>query len=119
LEGVWAVDAVKRSAKATRAQQEGRLEKAQFTFSGNKYRFNVQNKVLEGTYTVDTSKDPKEFDLTNADGNVMVGIYKLEGDELTLCFRKLDPAAGRPQKFEASDPGSGRMLVVLKREQKS
>jgi uncharacterized protein (TIGR03067 family) len=117
LEGVWEVAAAEKGAKVTRAPQKAQLEKARFTFSGDKYRFGGENKVNEGTYTIDPNKSPKEIDLINGDGNVMVGIYKLEGDELTLCFRKLEPAIGRPQKFEAA-PGSGRMLVVLKREQK-
>jgi len=43
--------------------------------------------------------------------HVVPGIYKLEGDTLTICTDE----DGRPTEFTAN-AGSGRQLMVLKRK---
>jgi RNA polymerase sigma factor (sigma-70 family) len=43
----------------------------------------------EGKYKLDSSKDPKRFDLTVEDNKrtgMAPGIYSLKGDELTICY---------------------------------
>jgi len=42
------------------------------------------------------------------------GIYKLDGDNLTICY---DKGGLRPTEF-ASNAGTKIMLIVLKREKK-
>ena len=66
------------------------------------------------TITIDASKNPKTFDLTTKVGDKGVrsqqGIFKLEGNTLTLCqaMRK----AERPSEFKSSDQ---QTLMVLRR----
>jgi uncharacterized protein (TIGR03067 family) len=43
-----------------------------------------------------------------------VGIYKLEGDKLTLCYRDSKDEGGRPRAFDGSSPGTH--LHVFKRK---
>jgi len=71
-------------------------------------------KVVEGTYKLGPAKKPKEFSFTNDKGQTKLGIYKLDGDTLTVCY---DRSGGRPAEF-ASKEGTTVVLQVLKREKK-
>lgn len=95
-----------------------------FTFTADgKVQVREGNKGApdEGTYTLAPDKDPAEIDLmpppTKKDPPAL-GIYKLDGDTLTLCFHRGDPTkAGRPKKFESPD-GSDAIVITLKRVKK-
>ena len=71
------------------------------------------------TIVLDPDADPKTIDI-RADGGpgrdkVVRGIYKLEGDRLTLCTA--DPDEPRPDHFRA-DPGDRWTLMVFRRQGK-
>jgi uncharacterized protein (TIGR03067 family) len=79
-----------------------------------------REKPEEGTYKTDTKKDPAEIDITAPpeSGRPLVkGIFKIDGETLTLCFAGGKDDADRPAKFE-SPAGSRNMLMTLKRAKK-
>ena len=63
------------------------------------------------TYRVDPSKSPSQIDVTTQFDSVLRGIYKFEGDKLTVCLARHEDGA-RPTEFEARG-GSDRALFQL------
>ena len=55
---------------------------------------------------------PRRIDLTNRNDQIQEGIYRIEGDELTICIAD-QPGPNRPFDFSALS-GSGNMLARLK-----
>ncbi|HSQ55283.1 MAG TPA: TIGR03067 domain-containing protein [Gemmata sp.] len=70
----------------------------------------------EGKFTVDSTKNPAEIDLTSAKGEKILGIYKFEKDgKLSLCFSK-GKSAVRPKSFDTKKTMAG--LLVLQKVKK-
>jgi len=72
---------------------------------------------IASTIKLDPTKTPKAIDMTYTEGEIQgkpaLGIYKIEGDLLTIC--RVAPGMDRPAEF-SSKPGSGYTLMTYKRE---
>ena len=71
------------------------------------------------TYKLDTSKTPHEIDMTSkheGKEEKMYGIYKVDGDKLTLCIAMSDKAADRPKEFKTKDSKTITMMMTLKKK---
>ena len=81
------------------------------TIAGDKFITKVGDDTQqEGTFKLDTTTKPKSIHL-RVNGKLRRGIYKLDGDTLTICGSTgEDP----PSEFESKD-GSEMELYVLKR----
>jgi uncharacterized protein (TIGR03067 family) len=92
-------------------------EKGSVVFSGNEYTLKDGDTVKStGTYKLDESKSPKEFDVMPGagpyKGKTLKGIYKFDGDQLIYCIA--GPDLDRPKEF-ASPAGSKLRLYTNKR----
>jgi uncharacterized protein (TIGR03067 family) len=92
-------------------------EKGSVVFSGSEYTLKDGDTVKsKGTYKLDESKSPKEFDVMPAagpsKGKTLKGIYKFEGEQLIYCIA--GPDLDRPKEF-ASPAGSKLRLYTNKR----
>ena len=72
--------------------------------------------MLKVEFTFDPSASPQSIDYLNLagpyKGKSQQGIYKFEGDVLTVCVSA--PGGARPARFE-SVPGDARTFTVWKR----
>ena len=88
----------------------------EFTADG-RFTLRMGGEVPGGRYKTDRKADPPALDLTDTPENQrredppILGIYKVEGDTLTVCLK---PGAVRPDTFDA-EARSGNILVVMKR----
>jgi RNA polymerase sigma factor (sigma-70 family) len=98
LQGTWEFVAVAQGDKTIRKEDLGKNDGRwdTITFTGDEWRavnLNSGGKAVEfhGRFKLDPSRKPKAIDLTPADGEargeIMPGLYEVDGDSLRLCLR--------------------------------
>jgi len=109
--GTWTVVSVEHGGHDEEVKQARMI----FTADG-KVTLTAPGKGEKGgTYKLDRAKKPKELTISTDEGGTIKGIYKLDGDDLTICASDKD--GERPTEF-ATKEGSDATLLVLKREKK-
>ena len=106
LEGTWTVVSVEHDGKAAQGTDLKKGDK--LVVKGDGYRFDAAYKE-EGTFKVDAAKTPATIDLTDSRKQASHGIYKLDGNRLTLCFWPGE----RPAAFKSSPTA---LLVEFERK---
>jgi RNA polymerase sigma factor (sigma-70 family) len=110
--GTWVPVSEERAGEK---KVEEQLKGLQLIFAAGGQITQKQGEREEGgTYKLDPTKRPREIDVS-ADNKMLPGIYKIEGDTLTVCVDH--GGMERPTEF-AAKPGTHVILVVLKREKK-
>ena len=92
-----------------------RVKEAKLTIEGDKYTATFGGDSVTGTLKLDRTKTPKAIDATDSEGKTILGIYKFEKDQFTVCFA---PAGkDRPKEF-AIKAGAGGFIHVWKKKAK-
>jgi RNA polymerase sigma-70 factor (ECF subfamily) len=117
IQGTWVVVSGRHSGREMPKDDVGRYH---LRFAGNRMTFlpaDGRDWRGEATFHLEPKRSPREieFPTQDFDNHRQGGIYKLDGDTLTLCLRDADK--GPPTEF-AADAGSRQLLLVLRREQR-
>jgi uncharacterized protein (TIGR03067 family) len=113
MQGTWNLVSAMEDGKAL---SEDQVKQTTIVVKGNTFRFpglaeDATSKA--GTFTLDTTKNPKEMDSTSDEKEISLGIYELESDSYKVCFA----LAGKPRPANfGSEPGSGQILQFWQRQ---
>jgi uncharacterized protein (TIGR03067 family) len=117
MQGDWTAESMERDGMKLEADDAQAFFR---TVKGNSYTVHrYSKKISAGTFRLDATKTPRTIDFMPdfpAKGKAILGIYRLDGDKLTLCY----PAPGqpRPKEFSAKE-GTGNTVAVWVREKKT
>jgi uncharacterized protein (TIGR03067 family) len=112
LQGTWQIISMEAEGKKLPKDEYSGVK---WVFDGNKIiAVRKGERKEQGTFTLDEAKRPKQIDTTaKDDGDVLHGIYQLDGDDLKLCLSK--KKEDRPKEF-GTKPQSEHGLLILKRQ---
>jgi uncharacterized protein (TIGR03067 family) len=118
FQGKWNLVSAQRDGKPM-PQEE--VKKLKLTIEANRFVLRRESATIsEGSFTVlDAVGSPKKIDETLTTGpntgRVFLAIYEIDDEQHRICFAA--PGKERPTAF-ASEPGSGQLLQVWKRDKK-
>lgn len=119
LQGVWVAQSLETEGKPD-SGTDTRLMRMRFGFKGDKLIFAVNLDLIverQFSYRIDATKSPKQIDITPTkpiQGETLLGVYALQGDELKVCLRYGRTHGGRPTEF-STKADSGLILMLFKR----
>ncbi len=94
---------------------EERIKETKMIIEGEKYTATFGGDSVTGALKVDPTKTPKEIDATDSEGKTILGIYKFDKDQFTVCFAQ--PDKERPKEFSVK-AGTGEFIHVWKKKTK-
>jgi len=103
LQGTWDLVSINVNGKEI-SKEQFQAFNIQTIYEGNRLirRDATEQSGDWATFTIDPSTSPRQIDTTNKEGVTEKGIYKFEGDTLTICTRTRS-GRERPTKFESNE----------------
>ncbi|HEY7311645.1 MAG TPA: sigma-70 family RNA polymerase sigma factor [Gemmataceae bacterium] len=115
IQGEWKVESAKVNGEESQGAEGDRIKGATWTIAAEKITVTFNGEDRVATYKLDPAAKPKAIDVMTEKEGTFKGIYKLEGDTLTICATLGQEDGERPTEF-VSKEGSSTMLFVLKRK---
>ena len=113
LEGQWEFVTLELDGTSMPAAT---LTDSRMLIDGDRFRMESPEANYEGVFNIDVDADPPQIDIEFVEGpeagQWSYGIYRLAGDDLTICLGLT--GSPRPERF-ATSPGSGHGLERLRR----
>ena len=114
IEGTWKLVSGEQNGED---EPQADLARSSLVIVGNKHTVTIGDAVLKGTHKIDTSKSPMAIDAQDTAGPFvgmsLKGIFKVDGDELTVCFAP--PGEDRPVEFTTKN-GKAALMHVWRRQ---
>jgi uncharacterized protein (TIGR03067 family) len=113
MQGTWKVESATKGGKKAPAEK---TQAMRLVIEGDKITVKEGGHDETATFTLLPDQKPPAIDIKPSRGGekTVRGIYRIEGDTITMCWSH---AGDRPKEF-ASKEGSDFILLVLKREKK-
>src|SRR5436309_2506292 len=90
LQGAWEIKSIKINGQDLPLElvREKLIRDLRLTFMFGNLVLEIGEgaEKVEAPYTLDTSADPKQIDLTLSEGKMRQGIYQFDGERLDLSF---------------------------------
>src|SRR5262245_30910102 len=83
LQGAWAMTAGENDGNKS---SEEDLKSCSLAIEGNKYTVKFGGDTITGTLKLDPTKKPKMIDSTRSEGETLLGIYELNGDDFKVSL---------------------------------
>ena len=116
LQGTWLPRSAELDGEKLSDQD---IKSIKLVVTDDKYKVTVGDSVDEGTFTLDTSSDPRGMEIKGTSGpnkgKTIPAIYELKEDTLKVCYNL--EGKDRPTEFK-TNAGSKFYLVTYKREKR-
>ena len=104
LQGDWKIESVQESSGKNGNDSD--IKAMVVTFKGDSMKITLKGELIENhKIKIDAAATPRTIDFTHLEGpdkgKTEPGIYKVEGDKLTICVN--DPGKDRPSAFAIKD----------------
>jgi uncharacterized protein (TIGR03067 family) len=110
LQGTWKIVSAEIGGKKPDDEEWAKMQSQPFVFKGDKLL-----AKYDADFKLDPAKNPKHIDIVPLDGpegekgKTFRGLYRLDGDQLTICIALL-PDGDRPASVT---PAAGELVGVL------
>jgi uncharacterized protein (TIGR03067 family) len=106
IQGDWELVSGERNGAAL---AQNAVKDVQLIFSGSRLTTKKADQMTDATFVLHPEASPKGIDL-DMDGSVGLGIYRLEGDSLSILHGEVEQP--RPKDFDAVQDGNLTLLVL-------